>query len=116
MSEPGNPGIARYENVDADYLKKRQLRPSAGWVLLWALGVGAVISGFFYGWNTGLAAGGFWGMTLAPALIMVGIGGYLKTLFPSVPLYLWWLLAYVLFVAINIRGVEITLRVGLVIT
>jgi ethanolamine permease len=53
---------------------------------------------------------------LSPAVIAVGIGGYLKTLVPDVPVYLWWLLAYVLFVAINIRGVAITLKVGLVIT
>ena len=34
-------------------------------MLLWALGVGAVISGDFFGWNFGLAAGGFWGLTIA---------------------------------------------------
>ena len=38
-------GGATYENVDSAYLAQRKLRKSAGWVLLWALGVGAVISG-----------------------------------------------------------------------
>ena len=32
---------------------------------LWAMGVGAVISGDFFGWNFGLASGGFGGMMLA---------------------------------------------------
>ncbi|MEE3366974.1 MAG: amino acid ABC transporter permease, partial [Planctomycetota bacterium] len=45
--------LARYEDVDRAYLDRRRLRPSAGWILLWALGVGAVISGDFFGWNYG---------------------------------------------------------------
>ena len=163
--------MARYENVGSEYLEQRQLRKSAGWVLLWALGVGAVISGNFFGWNFGLASGGFWGLTIAtilmavmyvcmlysiaelsaalphaggfysftrnafgplggficgvtdtieyvitPAVIVVGIGGYLNALMPAVSVYIWWLLAYGIFVAINIYGVELTLKVGLVIT
>ncbi len=164
-------GGVQYENVGKEYLEKRKLQRSAGWVLLWGLGVGAVISGDFFGWNFGLAAGGFWGLAVAtvlmaimylcmvysiaelstalphaggfysftrnafgpwggfivgitdtieyvitPAVIVVGIGGYLNTLVPSVPLWVWWLAAYAIFIAINIRGVEITLKVGLVIT
>jgi ethanolamine permease len=49
-------------------------------------------------------------------VIVVGIGGYLHTLFPGVPTYLWWLLAYMVFVGINVKGVELTLKVGLLIT
>ena len=37
----------------------------------WALGVGAVISGDFFGWNFGLAAGGFWGLFIATVIITV---------------------------------------------
>lgn len=161
----------RYDNVDGKYLSQRKLRRSAGWVMLWALGVGAVISGDYFGWNYGLAVAGFGGLLLAtvivaamyicmvysiaelsaalphaggfysftrnafgpwagyfvgvtdtieyiitPAVIVVGIGGYLQELFPAVPVYFWWMLAYALFVGINIRGVELTLKVGLVIT
>jgi ethanolamine permease len=164
-------GLARYEQVDEDYLEKRQLRKSAGWILLWALGVGAVISGDFYGWHFGLAVGGFWGLAIAtlimaamyvcmvfsiaelsaalphaggfysfvrnamgptagficgvtdtieyvitPAVIVVGIGSYLSKLVPGVPVWVWWMAAYSLFVAINCYGVELTLKVGLVIT
>lgn len=171
-------GVARYESVEPDYLEKRKLRKSAGWFLLWALGVGAVISGDYFGWNFGLAVGGFWGLAIAtvlmsimyicmvftiaelsaalphaggffsftrnafgptggficgltdaieyvvtPAVIVVGIGGYMNALVfgstesaPPWAAVTWWFLAYALFVAINIRGVELTLKVGLVIT
>jgi len=62
---------ATYQDVDASYLEQRQLRKSAGWVLLWALGVGAVISGDFFGWNFGLDAGGFGGLLIATVVIAV---------------------------------------------
>ncbi len=170
--------LARYDNVDGDYLDRRRLRPSAGWVLLWALGVGAVISGDFFGWNLGLKYAGFNGLAIAtvlmavmyicmvftiaelsaalphaggffsftrsalgplggflcgltdtieyvvtPAVIVVGIGGYLDAVVftdPSqapewLPL-VWWTLAYTIFVVINVLGVELTLRFGLIVT
>lgn len=171
MSKQRSEGLASYENVNDSYLKRRRLKGSAGWVLLWSLGVGAVISGDFFGWNFGLAAGGFWGLTIAtflmaimyvcmvysiaelsaalphaggfysftrnafgpflgficgiaiaieyvltPAVIVVGITGYLQPLLPGIPVYLLWLLAYGIFVGINIRGVELTLNVGLYLT
>ncbi|MFK7847750.1 MAG: amino acid permease, partial [Rhodothermales bacterium] len=53
---------------------------------------------------------------ITPAVIVVGIGGYMNTLIPGVPAYLWWIIAYSVFVAINIKGVNLTLKVGLVIT
>jgi ethanolamine permease len=157
--------------VDPHYLERRRLRKTARWGLLWALGVGAVISGAYFGWNFGLVAGGFTGLVVAtvmvtvmyvclvfsiaeltaalphaggfysftrnafgptagyicgvtdtieyvltPAVIVVGIGGYLHALWPAVPPAAWWVLSYVLFVAVNLRGVSLTLRVGLVIT
>jgi ethanolamine permease len=164
-------GIVRYEDVDRDYLEKRKLRKSAGWILLWALGVGAVISGDFAGWNAGLKHGGFGGLAvgtvvmaamyvcmvftiaelsaalphaggffsftrnafgptggficgltdtieyvLTPAVIVYFIGGYMEQLVPGVPAFVWWMGYYAVFVGINIRGVEITLKVGLAVT
>ena len=130
---------------------------------LWALGVGAVISGDFFGWNFGIAAGGFGGLLLAtgiitvlyvglcfsvaemtaalphtggaysfarsamgpwgayvtglaenmeyiltPAVIVVGIGGYLGAIFgtPDAWAPAWWLVAYAAFVGLNVVGVE----------
>ncbi|WAL58622.1 amino acid permease [Thermocoleostomius sinensis] len=64
-------GFISYEKVPDSYLRQRQLRGSANAWLLWALGVGAVISGDFYGWNYGLAVGGFWGLAIATALMAV---------------------------------------------
>jgi len=174
----GKPGITRYEHVAEEYLARRKLRKSAGWILLWAMGVGAVISGDFGGWNTGLKhagfgglaigtvlmsimyiclvfsiaelsaalphAGGFFSFTrnalgpaggflcgltdaieyvLTPAVIVYYIGGYMTLLvpgippwIPNIPPWVWWLAYYGVFVGINIRGVELTLKVGLVVT
>ena len=38
---------------------------------LWALGVGAVISGEYYGWNFGLGTGGFGGLLVAGVIMAV---------------------------------------------
>ncbi len=59
----------RYETVGKEYFERRTLRRYAGVGSLWALGVGAVISGHFSGWNLGLAPGGFGGFLIAGILI-----------------------------------------------
>ncbi len=162
-----------YRDVEADYFEKRQLRPYAKSIHLWALGVGAVISGDFFGWNFGLAAGGFGGLLIAtiiitvmyiglcfsiaemspamphaggaysfarsamgpwggyitglaenmeyiltPAVIVVGIGGYLGAIFGTSPEVApaWWAAAYLVFVILNIWGVELSFRFSLIIT
>ncbi|QDT51477.1 putative amino acid permease YhdG [Symmachiella dynata] len=170
------PGVVSYDQVGDEYLQNRKLRKSAGWILLWALGVGAVISGDYYGWQFGLAqgfkalaiatvlmaamyvcivftiaelsaalphAGGFFSFTrnafgptggficgltdtieyvITPAVIVVGIGGYVNKLVfgdstpPDGITFFWWFLFYAVFVAVNIRGVELTLKIGLLIT
>ena len=58
-----------YTPADAAYMAKRGLRRYAGAWHLWAMGVGAVISGDFFGWNYGLTAGGFGGMMLAVSVM-----------------------------------------------
>jgi ethanolamine permease len=68
MQQEGS-GLVQHEQVDANYLERRKLKRSAGWILLWALGVGAVISGDYAGWNNGLAHGGFWGLAIATLLM-----------------------------------------------
>ena len=162
-----------YIPADAAYLSRRTLRRHAGALQLWAMAVGAVISGDFFGWNYGLAVGGFGGMLLAvavmtamyvglclsiaemspalphaggaysfartsmgpwggyvtglaenmeyiltPAVIVVGIGGYLGAIFGTPPAWepLWWLLCYGIFVALNIWGVEMSFRVTVAVT
>jgi ethanolamine permease len=58
-----------YRPVDKDYFDRRGLRRYAGVASLWALGVGAVISGHYSGWNLGLLAGGWGGFALAAVLV-----------------------------------------------
>jgi ethanolamine permease len=55
----------------------RETRPArhARVLHLWALGVGAVISGDFFGWNFGLVAGGSVGMFVALAIMTVMYAG-----------------------------------------
>lgn len=147
------------------------LQKKANCFSLVAIGVGAVISGNFFGWQFGLLSGGFIGMLLAtiiiaclyacllssvaelstmhpsaggfysytelafgrfigficgiticieyilvPTVVIAGIGGYLQTLLPHVPLYCWWIIVYLTFLAINIAGVSMTLTFSAVIT
>lgn len=162
-----------YGEVEEGYFESRSLRRYAGAGSLWALGVGAVISGDFFGWNFGLGAGGFGGLFVAtcvitvmyaglcfsiaemaaamphtggaysfarsamgpwgayvtglaenmeyiltPAVIVVGIGGYLGAIFgtPDAWAPVWWGVAYALFVGLNIAGVETSFRFTVFIT
>lgn len=169
-------GSVTYSKTEDGYLEKRGLKRYAGGWSLWALGVGAVISGDFFGWNFGLSVGGFGGLLVAtiiiavmyiglcysiaemspalphtggaysfartamgpwagyitglaenmeyvltPAVIVVGIGGYMGAIFNSlfgidVPAPVWWLVSYAIFVGINIIGVEITFKFTVFIT
>ncbi len=66
------PGPASPDDAPDGYLARRQLRTgTAGWVLLAGLGVSAVISGDYAGWNFGLAEGGFGGLMVAVVLMAV---------------------------------------------
>ena len=161
-----------YTKVDQSYFEKRSLRRYAGVWSLWALGVGAVISGHFSGWNLGLANGwgsmflatiiiaimylgltfslaemspalphtggaysfartsmGPWGgfvtglaenveYVLTPAVIVYFISSYMGGIFgtPNEWLPLWWIAFYIVFVGLNIVGVELSFKVTLVVT
>jgi amino acid transporter len=61
----------RYTHPGNEYFERRTLRRHARVLHLWALGVGAVISGDFFGWNFGLVEGGFGGMLAALAIMTV---------------------------------------------
>jgi ethanolamine permease len=163
----------QYREADSAYLESRSLRRHARVPHLWALGVGAVISGDFFGWNFGLAEGGFGGMLaalcvmtllfaglcssiaemspalphaggaysfartsmgpwagyitglaenmeyiLTPAVIVVGLGGYLGAIFGTPPALapLWWVVCYAAFVGFNLAGVELSFAVSKWIT
>jgi ethanolamine permease len=68
MAQP-EQGSVQYQTVGADYFAQRTLRKYAGIWSLWALGVGAVISGHFSGWNFGLLPGGWGGFVIAGIII-----------------------------------------------
>ncbi len=60
-----------YARAEAGYFERRGLRRHAGFFSLWALAVGAVISGHFSGWNLGLSIAGWGGMFAATVIIAV---------------------------------------------
>ncbi|MCB0908611.1 MAG: amino acid permease, partial [Nocardioidaceae bacterium] len=62
-------GGVRYEHAGADYFEKRGLKRHAGAWSLWGLGVAAVISGDFSGWNLGIGEAGWGGMLIATIVI-----------------------------------------------
>jgi ethanolamine permease len=66
----------------------RELRRHAGVFYLWALGVAAVISGDFSGWNLGIAVGGWGGMFLGAVIITVmylGLTYSIAEMSPALP-------------------------------
>jgi ethanolamine permease len=171
-SEQGTQGVS-YEKVGAEYFQQRGLKRHAGVWSLWALGVAAVISGDFFGWNYGLATGGFGGLLIAylivivmytglcyslaemspalphtggaysfartamgpwggfltglgenmeyvitPGVIIVSVGAYLGTVFGTPPevAWVWWVIVFIVFVGLNIWGVELSFRFTVLIT
>jgi ethanolamine permease len=68
MSDQHTSGGVTYRKVGEDYFAQRGLRRYARVGSLWALGVGAVISGHYSGWNFGLAQG--YGAMLCALLII----------------------------------------------
>ena len=86
---PEDPrGHVTYHAPDAAYFKERGLRRFAGAWSLWALGVGAVISGDFFGWNFGLLTGWFGGLLVATgvvAIMYVGLCFSIAELSPALP-------------------------------
>src|SRR6267154_1554476 len=64
-------GSVAYQEAGVGYFAKRSLKRHAAFWSLWSLGVAAVISGDFYGWNLGLSVGGFGGLLIANIVIVV---------------------------------------------
>jgi ethanolamine permease len=163
----------QYTDTGDEYFAKRGLRRYAGVWSLWALGVGAVISGHYSGWNLGLTSGGWGGMFIAtiiisimylgltfsiaemspalphtgaaysfartamgpwggfitglcenveyiltPAVIVFFIGSYLTGIFGTSEAIqpLWWVGGYIMFVGLNIVGVELSFKVTVTVT
>jgi ethanolamine permease len=56
---------------EREYLKEHALKKPMGVLHIWALGVGVVITGAYFGWNQGLKEGGPIGMLLASLFVCV---------------------------------------------
>ncbi|MFC8799441.1 amino acid permease [Promicromonospora sp. NPDC057138] len=170
----GSAGVT-YTQADGQYFEKRQLRRSAGFWGLWGIGIAAVISGQFSGWNVGLGTTGWVPMLVAMVLVTVmyftmifSIGemsaamphtggaysfaraamgpwggfvtGFAETIEyvvttavvvwfsgvyadsalsaftgQSLPQWVWWIVLYVAFVAINTLGASVGFRLAVVV-
>ncbi len=60
-----------YSAVDEGYFEKRTLKRTTGVLGLWGIGVAAVISGDFSGWNAGIGAAGWGGFFIATLIVAV---------------------------------------------
>ena len=88
MAEKQHEGGVSYRITGKDYFEKRQLRRYAGPFSLWALGVAAVISGEFSGWNLGFNVGGWGGMFIATIIITImylGLTYSIAEMSPALP-------------------------------
>ncbi len=168
-------GGVTYSQAGDGYFEKRQLKRTAGFWGLWGIGIAAVISGDFSGWNFGIGAAGWGGLAIASLLIVImyfgmlfSIGemsaamphtggaysfaraamgpwggfvtGFAETieyvfttavvvffsaayanavttdLFNlSLPMWLWWIILYAIFVGLNSWGAEISFKFALVV-
>jgi ethanolamine permease len=81
-------GGVSYHIPAQDYFDQRELRRHAGVFYLWALGVAAVISGDFSGWNLGFSVGGWGGMFVGTIIITVmylGLTYSIAEMSPALP-------------------------------
>src|SRR5438034_3194338 len=88
MGQERKVGSVTYRDVGQDYFEQRRLKRHAGMWSLWGLGVGAVISGEFYGWNFGLGTGGFYGLAVAAvfmAIMYYGLVYSIAAMSPALP-------------------------------
>ncbi|HTM77719.1 MAG TPA: amino acid permease, partial [Devosia sp.] len=88
MSVSKRIGSVAYASRDKDYFAKRGLIRHANIWHLWALGVGAVVSGHFSGWNGGLLQGGWGGMLIATVVIGImylGLTFAIAEMSPALP-------------------------------
>ncbi len=66
-----NSGGVKYTDASEGYFEERQLVRSGTYLGIWGLGVAAVVSGDFSGWNFGLLEAGWGGMLVATIIITI---------------------------------------------
>ncbi|GAA3742101.1 amino acid permease [Leifsonia bigeumensis] len=165
-----------YTKAEDGYFEKRSLKRTAGVWGLWGLGVAAVISGDFSGWNFGLDFAGFGGMAIAFVVVTImyfGMlfsigemaaamphtggaysfaraamgpwGGFITGLAETIeyvattavivyfsaayangitgvlfgfelPGWMWWIILYLIFIALNTAGAAISFRFAIIVS
>ncbi|MET0806787.1 MAG: amino acid permease, partial [Lacisediminihabitans sp.] len=70
MAENTTSGVT-YTKAEDGYFEKRSLKRTAGFWGIWGIGIAAVISGDFSGWNVGLGTTGWGGLLIATIVIIV---------------------------------------------
>ncbi|WP_081844531.1 amino acid permease [Cellulomonas sp. URHE0023] len=175
MSTTSVSGVT-YATAGQEYFDKRGLTRSAGFWGLWGIGIAAVISGDFSGWNFGIDKAGWGGFVVAAVLVTVmyfGMlfsigemsaamphtggaysfaraamgpwGGFVTGLAETVeyvmttgvvvyfsgqyansitdelfglslPAWVWWLVIYAVFLALNTVGAEISFKFAIVVS
>ena len=176
MAESKSVSGVKYTSAGAEYFEKRSLKRSAGVWGLWGLGIAAVISGDFSGWNLGLAASGWGGMVIAFVVVVIMYfcmlfsigemsasmphtggaysfaraamgpwGGFITGLAETIeyvattgvivyfsagyangitsvlfnfelPTWLWWIILYIVFIALNTAGAAISFKFAVVVS
>jgi ethanolamine permease len=176
MAESKSVSGVKYTSAGAEYFEKRSLKRSAGVWGLWGLGIAAVISGDFSGWNLGLAASGWGGMVIAFVVVVIMYfcmlfsigemsasmphtggaysfaraamgpwGGFITGLAETIeyvattgvivyfsagyangitsvlfnfelPTWLWWIILYIVFIALNTAGASISFKFAVVVS
>jgi ethanolamine permease len=76
MAESTTSGVT-YTKAAAGYFEKRSLKRTAGFWGLWGIGIAAVISGDFSGWNPGLTTAGWGGLLIATVVVVIMYFGML---------------------------------------
>ena len=71
MSDVTKASGATYKPAAAGYFEKRSLKRSAGFWGLWGIGIAAVVSGDFSGWNSGIGTTGWGALFIATLFIAV---------------------------------------------
>jgi ethanolamine permease len=176
MAESKSVSGVKYTEAGAGYFEKRKLTRTAGVVGLWGLGIAAVISGDFSGWNFGLATSGWGGMVIAFLIVVVmyfgmlfsigemagsmphtggaysfaraamgpwggfvtglaetieyvattGVIVYFSALYANgitlplfgfeLPTWVWWIILYIIFIALNAAGAAISFRFAVIVS
>ena len=66
----GSNGVT-YTDAGSGYFEKRTLRRTAGFWGIWGIGIAAVISGDFSGWNAGITSAGWGGLFIASGVVVL---------------------------------------------